>query len=45
MALIVVKLAYDAEARVWCVESSDLAGLNVEAATIEALQVQLPLAV
>ncbi len=35
--LIIVKAAFDAEARVWFVESSDLAGLNVEAPTIELL--------
>ncbi|WP_174300857.1 DUF1902 domain-containing protein [Caulobacter sp. S45] len=35
MTLVVVKAAYDAEAGVWYVESSDLPGLNVEAATVE----------
>ncbi len=45
MTLIVVKVAYDAEAGVWYVESSDLPGLNVEAATVEQLREQLPLAV
>jgi hypothetical protein len=45
MTLIVVKVAYDAEAQVWYVESSDLPGLNVEAPTVERLQEQLPLAV
>jgi hypothetical protein len=45
MTLVVVKVAYDPEARVWYVESSDLAGLNVEAPTVEKLQEELPLAV
>ena len=45
MTLIVVKAAYDPDAQVWFVESSDLPGLNVEAATVEALQAQVPLAV
>ena len=41
-SLIVVKAAYDAEARVWFVEDSDLHGLNAEAATLEALVDKLP---
>ena len=45
MMLVVVKVAYDTEARVWYVESSDLPGLNVEAATVETLHEQLSLAV
>ena len=45
MMLVVVKAAYDPEARVWYVESSDLPGLSVEAATVETLQEQLSLAV
>ena len=45
MTMVVLKLAYDPEARVWFVESSDLPGLNLEAATVERLQEQLPLAV
>ena len=45
MALIVVKAAYDAEAGVWFVESSDLPGLNVEASSLELLSIQVPLAV
>jgi predicted RNase H-like HicB family nuclease len=40
--LIVVKAAYDAEAAVWFVESSDLAGVNAEAPTLEALLQKLP---
>ena len=45
MMLVVVKVAYDTEARVWYVESSDLPGLNVEAATVETLHEQLSLSV
>ena len=33
MTLIVVKAAFDDEANVWFVESSDVAGLNLEAPT------------
>jgi predicted RNase H-like HicB family nuclease len=40
--LIVVKAAYDAEAAVWFVESSDLEGVNAEAPTLEALLQKLP---
>jgi predicted RNase H-like HicB family nuclease len=40
--LIVVKAAYDAEAAVWFVESSDLAGVNAEARSIEELLDKLP---
>ena len=40
--LIVVKAAYDAEAAVWFVESSDLEGVNAEAPMLEALLQQLP---
>jgi predicted RNase H-like HicB family nuclease len=40
--LIVVKAAYDAEAAVWFVESSDLEGVNAEAPTSEALLQKLP---
>lgn len=40
--MIVVKAAFDGEARVWFVEScEDLPGLNVEAATFEELQDKL----
>lgn len=45
MAIIVVKAAYDPDACVWFVESSDLPGLNVEASTVELLQQKLPLAI
>jgi hypothetical protein len=43
--LVVVKAVYDHEAAVWYVESSDIDGLNAEAATIEDLLKVLPLAV
>jgi len=43
--VIVVKAARDAEAGVWFVEDSELAGLNLEAETLEALVEQLPGAV
>ena len=41
-ALIVVKAARDEESQVWFVESSDLAGLNAEADTLEGLLEKLP---
>jgi predicted RNase H-like HicB family nuclease len=40
--LIVVKVAYDAEAAIWFVESSDLEGVNAEAPTLAALLHKLP---
>ena len=40
--LIVVKAAYDADAAVWYVESSDLEGVNAEAPSLEALLAKLP---
>ncbi len=42
---VTVNVAFDTEARVWWVESSDLPGLNLEADTLEALQAALPGAV
>ncbi len=45
MPMIKVSAAYDSEAGVWCVEASELPGLNVEAKTVEELQVQIELAV
>ncbi len=42
MSVIVVKAAFDPEAKVWFVEYSDVPGLNVEAATLEALQAKIP---
>jgi hypothetical protein len=41
-ALIVVRAMWDPEAEVWWTESSDLAGLNGEAPTLEALRDKLP---
>jgi hypothetical protein len=41
-SLILVKAAYDADAAVWFVESSDLEGLNAEAPSLEALLHKLP---
>jgi hypothetical protein len=40
--LIVVKVAYDPEARVWYVENSDLPGVNAEAPTPQELRDKLP---
>lgn len=40
--VIVVKAVRDAEAGVWLVESSDVPGLNLEAATLEELSDKLP---
>jgi hypothetical protein len=44
--LIVVRIAYDPDAKVWWVEDSDpLYGLNIEAPTIDELRDKLPAAV
>jgi predicted RNase H-like HicB family nuclease len=40
--LILVKAAYDADAAVWFVESSDLEGVNAEASSLEELLQKLP---
>ena len=40
--LILVKAAYDADAAVWLVESSDLEGVNAEAPSLEELLEKLP---
>ena len=40
--LIVVRATWDPEGAVWWTESSDLAGLNAEAPTLEALRDKLP---
>lgn len=40
--MVVVRAAYDAEAGVWFVESSDLFGLNLEASTLEGLRASRP---
>lgn len=46
MNLIVVRAAYDPDAKVWWVEdSAPLNGLNIEAATIDELRDKLPAAV
>ena len=45
MPMIRVSATYDSEAGVWCVEGSDLPGLNAEAKTVEELRVQVELAV
>lgn len=42
---ITIHVAFDADARVWWVESSDLPGLNLEADTLEDMQAALPGAV
>lgn len=39
---LVVKLAFDAEAQVWYVESSDVPGLNLEAPSLDELREGLP---
>jgi len=41
-SVIVVKAAHDPEAGVWYVESSDVAGLSLEASTLESLIEKLP---
>jgi hypothetical protein len=44
--LIIVRAAYDPDAKVWWVEDSDpLFGLNIEAPTIDELRDKLPAAV
>lgn len=43
--IIVVKLTYDSDARVWFTESADLPGLRVESANFEALLTTVPLAI
>ena len=40
--LILVKAAYDADAGVWFVESSNLEGVNAEAPSLEELLQKLP---
>lgn len=42
MTLIVVKAAFDPDANVWFVESSDVPGLNLEAPSVEVLRDRLP---
>jgi len=43
--VIVAKAAFDAEAGVWIIESSDIRGLRIEAPTLEALVVRIPVAI
>jgi len=40
--VIVVKAAFDAEAGVWIIESSDVHGLRIEAPTLERLVERIP---
>lgn len=42
---IVVRAQWDGEAQVWVASSSDIAGLSVEAATIEVLNAKVLLAI
>jgi len=44
MSVIVVKAAFDPEAKVWFIEYSDVPGLNLEAETLENLQAKIPVA-
>jgi hypothetical protein len=39
---IVVKASFDPEARVWHTESSDIHGLRMEAASLDALVARIP---
>jgi hypothetical protein len=43
--VIVVNAAFDPEAGVWFTESSDVYGLRIEAATLDALVERVPVAV
>ncbi|MBV8593829.1 MAG: DUF1902 domain-containing protein [Caulobacteraceae bacterium] len=43
--VLVVKAQYDPEAGVWYTESSDVHGLRIEAASLEALVARIPGAV
>ena len=40
--LIVVRVSYDPEAKVWCTESSDLFGLNACASRLDEFRTILP---
>ena len=40
--LIVVRVAYDPEAKVWWTESSTLFGVNAEAETLDEMREKLP---
>lgn len=39
---VVIRVAWDADAKVWFVEESDVAGLATEADTLDALRSKLP---
>ena len=41
-SILIVKLAFDAEAGVWFVESSDVPGLNLEAPSMDELCGRIP---
>jgi hypothetical protein len=41
-SIINVRLAFDAEAAVWFIETSDLHGLRLESATVDELIARLP---
>ena len=43
--LVVVKAAYDEQASVWYVESSDIPGLNIEASSLDDLRNLIPAAI
>jgi hypothetical protein len=40
--IVVVRAAYDEDARVWYVQHSDLDGLHIEAETLDAMRAKLP---
>ena len=42
MKLILIRAAFDRDAKVWFVESSDLAGVHAESATLDELRDKLP---
>jgi predicted RNase H-like HicB family nuclease len=42
MKLILIRAAFDHDAKVWFVESSDLAGVHAEGATLDELRDKLP---
>jgi hypothetical protein len=45
MSVILVKAAFDHDAGVWFVESSDVPGLNVEARSVEEFRSQVEMAI
>jgi hypothetical protein len=42
MKLILIRAAFDSDAKVWFVQSSDLAGVHAEGATLDELRDKLP---